>query len=167
MLHTLLAILTTFSVALAAPISINSTVVCSAGQCIQGFTNTTSTQHPPTSPTVVTDLYTKSAPYCHHLMYPLASFSFLASTHRLPIRNCSTNFLQVLRLHPHHRRASMLRHFLSRITLPYNLASLSTRRLCIRDRRNFQPFQLPQHLIAHQPPFPLARLHCPPTFGSP
>lgn len=164
MLPTLLSILTTLFVARAAPISINSTVVCSAGQCIQGFTNTTSTQQPPTSVTV-TDLYTKLAPYYHRLMYLPTSFSFLASIRRLLIRSCFTNFLQVLRPRPHLQPASMLQLFLFLSTSPYNLVSPSTLRLCIQDRRNFQPFQLPHHPIAHQPPFPLVQLPCHPTFG--
>ena len=113
MLSTLLAILTTLSVARAAPISINSTVVCSAGQCIQGFTNTTSTLQQSTLLIVLTDLYPKLALYYHRLMYPLTSFSFLANTRRRLIRSCSTNFLQVLRLHPLLQRASMLPLFLS------------------------------------------------------
>jgi hypothetical protein len=166
MLPTLLSILTALFVARAAPISINSTVVCSAGQCIQGFTNTTSTQQLPISATVFTDLYTKSVPYYRHLMYPPMSFSFLASIHRLLIRSCFTNFLQVRRRHPHLQQASMLPLFLSLSTSRYSLVSLSTPRLCIQDRRNFQPFQLPHHLIAHLRPFPRARLPCHPTFGS-
>jgi hypothetical protein len=165
MLPTLLSILTTLFVARAAPISINSTVVCSAGQCLQGFTNTTSTQQPSTSVTVLTDLYTKSAPYYHRLMYPPTSFSFLASIRRLLIRSCSINFLRVLRPHPHLLRASMLQLFLFLSTSPYSLVSLSIPRPCIQDRRNFQPCQLPHHPIAHQPPFPLVQSPCHPTSG--
>ena len=43
MLSTVLIILTSLSFARAAAVAVNSTVVCSAGQCIQGFSNTTST----------------------------------------------------------------------------------------------------------------------------
>jgi hypothetical protein len=42
MLFALLIISASLSVARGAAVAINSTVVCSAGQCIQGFTNTTS-----------------------------------------------------------------------------------------------------------------------------
>ena len=42
MLSTVLIILTSLSFARAAAVAVNSTVVCSAGQCIQGFSNTTS-----------------------------------------------------------------------------------------------------------------------------
>ena len=49
----------------------------------------------------------------------------------------------------------------------YNLVSPSIPRRCIQEMGNFQPFQLPRHLITHQPPLPLVRWPCPPTFGSP
>ena len=62
MLSTLLIILTSLSLTRAAAIAINSTVVCSAGQCIQGFTNTTSTQRSPALATL-TDTHVKLAPY--------------------------------------------------------------------------------------------------------
>ena len=42
MLSTVLIIFTSLSFARAAAVAVNSTVVCSAGQCIQGFSNTTS-----------------------------------------------------------------------------------------------------------------------------
>ena len=42
MLFGLLLVFTPFFMARAASVAINSTVVCSAGQCIRGFTNATS-----------------------------------------------------------------------------------------------------------------------------
>ena len=49
----------------------------------------------------------------------------------------------------------------------YNLVSPSIPSRCIREMGNSQPFLLPRHLTTHQPPLPLVRWPCPPTFGSP
>lgn len=100
MLSTLLTILTTLFVAHAAPISTNSTnsiVVCSAGQCIQGFSNTTigtvlSSSNVPSNVILLPGQYTSTTnPQLLHQLLTSSSTSsspstgFNASTLSLPL----------------------------------------------------------------------------------